>query len=124
MNGMNLGGWLVIEEFLAPEMYYNATMTVPWVGPFGANPAGFGVYGERQLGWDAAQQDAADTTGTLNATGTWRQKMFDHRNTFITEDDFILMASTGINTVRLPVGFWLFANTSVRCGGLFPAGCA
>jgi len=110
MNGMNLGGWLVIEQFLTPEMYKNASKTVPW----GPNPAGYGVYGERQLGLDAAQQDANDTTGTKNVVGRWRQAMFDHRDTFVTEADFALLASAGINTVRLPVGFWLFAQTPVR----------
>jgi hypothetical protein len=110
MNGMNLGGWLVIEQFLAPEMYANASTTVPW----GPNPLTFGVYGERQLGIDAAQQDANDTTGTLNVTGRWRQAMFDHRATFITESDFATLAAAGINTVRIPVGFWLFAQTAVR----------
>lgn len=29
-----------------------------------------------------------------------------HWDTFITEDDFFYLASIGINTVRLPVGFW------------------
>jgi hypothetical protein len=111
MNGMNLGGWLVIEQFLAPEMYANASTTVPW----GPNPLTFGVYGERQLGIDAAQQDANDTTGLLNVTGRWRQAMFDHRATFVTEDDFALLASAGINIVRIPVGFWVFAKTAVRC---------
>ena len=108
MNGMNLGGWLVIEQFLAPEMYANASKTVPW----GPNPAGYGVYGERQLAIDAAQQDAADPT--QNVVGRWRQAMFDHRASFITESDFAILAAAGINTVRLPVGFWLFAQTPVR----------
>jgi len=110
MNGMNLGGWLVIEQFLAPEMYKNASKTVPW----GPNPAGYGVYGERQIALDAAQQDANDTTGTMNVVGRWRQAIFNHRDTFVTEADFALLASAGINTVRLPVGFWLFAQSPVR----------
>ncbi len=94
MNGMNLGGWLVIEQFLAPEMYKNASKTVPW----GPNPAGYGVYGERQIALDAAQQDANDTTGTMNVVGRWRQAIFNHRDTFVTEADFALLASAGINT--------------------------
>ncbi len=110
MNGMNLGGWLVIEQFLAPEMYKNASKTVPW----GPNPAGYGVYGERQLGLDAAQQDAADGTGTKNVVGRFRQAVFNHRASFITENDFAVLAAAGFNTVRLPVGFWMFAQTPVR----------
>ncbi|KAL7245716.1 hypothetical protein ACSBR2_000949 [Camellia fascicularis] len=33
--------------------------------------------------------------------------MREHWNTFITEDDFKFMSSNGINTVRIPVGWWI-----------------
>jgi hypothetical protein len=33
MQGVNLGGWLVIEEFLAPDMYANATTQKPYHSP-------------------------------------------------------------------------------------------
>ena len=46
---------LVFQEFLAPDLFVNATKTTQW----GNNPAGYGVYGEWQLMTDAAQQDAA-----------------------------------------------------------------
>ncbi len=109
MNGVNLGGWLVLESFLSPEMFVNASTTVP----FGGNPAGYGVTGEYQLGVDAAQQDAADSTHSLNVTGRLRQAMFDHRATFVTQSDFASLAAAGINAVRIPVGYWLFAQNQV-----------
>jgi aryl-phospho-beta-D-glucosidase BglC (GH1 family) len=112
MNGVNLGGWLVLESFLSPEMFDNTSTTVP----FGDNPPGVGVTGEYQLCLDAAQQDEADTTHTFNVTGRLRQAFADHRDTFVTEQDFILMAAVGINAVRIPVGYWLLAQNSVsRC---------
>ncbi|KAF7139432.1 hypothetical protein RHSIM_Rhsim07G0200700 [Rhododendron simsii] len=33
--------------------------------------------------------------------------MWDHWNTFITEEDFKFMSRNGINTVRIPVGWWI-----------------
>ena len=33
-----------------------------------------------------------------------------HWSTFITESDFTWLAQTGINAVRIPVGFWLFGS--------------
>ena len=31
----------------------------------------------------------------------------NHRNTFITESDWSYLASKGVNTVRIPVGYWI-----------------
>ena len=76
------------------------------------------MYGERQLGWDADEQDANDTSHKLNVTGRLRQAMFNHRATFITESDFAYMASKGINAVRIPIGFWLFQQKQVRLAAL------
>lgn len=36
------------------------------------------------------------------------EKLRAHWNTFITHDDFIWLANVGINTVRIPVGHWIF----------------
>jgi len=110
MNGVNLGGWLALESFLSPEMFVNASTSVP----YGSNPPSYGVKGEYQLCADAAQQDAADSTHQLAVTARLRQAFVNHRNTFVTQADFALLASLGINAVRIPVGYWLFANTSVR----------
>ncbi|EXB39759.1 Glucan 1,3-beta-glucosidase A [Morus notabilis] len=31
----------------------------------------------------------------------------DHRNTYITEEDFSFMSSNGLNAVRIPIGWWI-----------------
>lgn len=36
----------------------------------------------------------------------------DHRNTYITEDDFNFMSRNGINAVRIPVGWWIASDPS------------
>jgi glucan 1,3-beta-glucosidase len=33
-----------------------------------------------------------------------------HRDMFITETDFVWLAEHGINTIRLPIGYWLFGD--------------
>jgi len=38
------------------------------------------------------------------------QKLKQHWNTFITRDDFAWIAATGINAIRIPVGFWIFGS--------------
>ena len=83
---------------------------------FPRHACSYGVYGERQLGWAANEQDANDTTGLQNYTGRLREAMLYHRQSFIQESDFALMADNGINCVRIPVGFWLFQESQVRAG--------
>jgi glucan 1,3-beta-glucosidase len=38
------------------------------------------------------------------------EKLKQHWNSFITREDFVWLAKTGINAVRLPVGHWIFGN--------------
>ena len=40
--------------------------------------------------------------------------IIQHRNTYVTAADFKLLASQGINSVRLGVGYWVMAETQVR----------
>ncbi|GMN33688.1 hypothetical protein TIFTF001_004295 [Ficus carica] len=35
------------------------------------------------------------------------QRLQEHRNTYITEEDFRFMSSNGLNAVRIPVGWWI-----------------
>ena len=82
LRGINLGGWLVTERWMTPELYE-------------------GVQGEgeialvRELGSEAA-----------------RERLEAHRQTFITEADFAWIARQGFDFVRLPVGYWLFEETT------------
>jgi glucan 1,3-beta-glucosidase len=51
--------------------------------------------------------------------GTARHARLDHhRKTFITDDDFKVMAEQGIDAVRIPVGYWIFADTEPYVGGI------
>ena len=37
----------------------------------------------------------------------------EHRDSYVTAADFALLASAGINAVRLGVGYWVMADTQV-----------
>lgn len=81
IRGVNLGGWLVLERWITPQL--------------------FDKYGEdnerdllENLGHDAAQKLLAE-----------------HRNTFITPDDFRFLADRGFNSVRLPVPWFILDET-------------
>lgn len=82
LRGINLGGWLVAERWMTPELFT-------------------GVVGEgeialvRELGYEVAHD-----------------RLLRHRETFITEDDFRWIANQGFEFVRLPVGYWLFNETN------------
>ena len=78
LRGVNLGGWLVLEKWMTPELY-----------------RGSDALDEYHLLKDKQGSD-------------W---LINHRDTFITEDDFIWLKTHQIKTVRLPVGWWLFKAT-------------
>jgi len=76
VRGVNLGGWLVLEPWITPSIF-EATP---------GNVVDEYTYGE-QYGWDS-------------------DRLRDHWNSWITEDDFKEIASVGLNFVRLPIGYW------------------
>lgn len=81
LRGINLGGWLVVERWMTPELFR-------------------GVKGDseidlvRELGYEQA-----------------RRRLEQHREGFVKEDDFAWMAKQGFECVRIPVGYWLFEST-------------
>ena len=47
-------------------------------------------------------------------TAQMRTAIKAHRDTWVSEADFEFMARLGVNAVRLPVGYWVLAQTQVR----------
>lgn len=76
MRGVNIGGWLVLEKWMTPELYEG--------------------------------YKAEDEFHLLQARTDKKEMLKHHRDTFITKEDFKWIKSHGIDTVRLPVGHWLF----------------
>ncbi|KAJ3159509.1 hypothetical protein HDU88_008750 [Geranomyces variabilis] len=78
--GVNLGGWLIVEPWMLPK---------EWI-----NMGGRTAVSEREL-------------MSQNRPGT-QQAFEQHWNTWLTEQDIKdLTRMYGINTFRIPVGFWI-----------------
>ncbi len=88
MHGVNLGAWQVLEKWMAPSL---------WDGIDGD------AWGERQLMLAAEQQ---------GKTAQVRAAITAHRDSWVTEADFAAMEAAGVNAVRLPIGFWVVADTA------------
>jgi glucan 1,3-beta-glucosidase len=76
IRGLNLGGWLVLEKWMTPELYEN--------------------------------YHAEDEFNLLKLVSNPKDFLKKHRETFITEEDFKWIKEHNINTLRIPVGHWLF----------------
>ncbi|KAI0785873.1 glycoside hydrolase superfamily [Abortiporus biennis] len=77
INGVNLGGWFVLEPFISPSIYQN-------------NP---GASDEWSL-------------STILSGKNNMSVLEDHYNTFITEEDIAQIAGAGLNWLRVPIPFW------------------
>lgn len=78
IRGVNLGAWLVLEKWMTPKL-------------FDGTPSEDEYYLAR------------DVEPTIYA-----EKIKTHRDTFITEGDFVKMKAAGINVVRIPVPHFIF----------------
>jgi glucan 1,3-beta-glucosidase len=76
VRGVNLGGWLLLEPWITPSMFE---------------------------GIDAV--DECTLTQVLGKDAAY-EKLSQHWNTFITQDDFNQIAAAGMNHVRIPIGYW------------------
>jgi glucan 1,3-beta-glucosidase len=81
LKGINLGGWLVAERWMTPDLFANVQSD-----------------GEIALVRELGKEEAA-------------RRLEAHRGTFITKNDFYLIQQRGFKVVRLPVGYWLFEET-------------
>ncbi|ESK85922.1 glycoside hydrolase family 5 protein [Moniliophthora roreri MCA 2997] len=81
VRGVNLGGWLVLEPWITPSLF-------------------------EQTG----NNDIIDewTFGQLQDRGTATNRLRQHWDTWITEQDFRDIAAAGLNHVRIPIGYWAF----------------
>ncbi|KAF8652708.1 hypothetical protein AX16_004212 [Volvariella volvacea WC 439] len=82
-RGVNLGSLFVLEQWMTPSLFSDAA------------------------GNKSSEIDVASGSGSTDAA---REKLEKHWATFITQDDFNYLASIGINTVRLPIGYWILGS--------------
>jgi glucan 1,3-beta-glucosidase len=66
-----------------------------------------------------AGSNAIDEYGLCSELGDKAKSLLArHRKTFITEADFRWLKAHGINTVRLPVGYWILGDAAPYVGGI------
>jgi len=94
MRGVNLGGWLVLEPWVTPSMLWPFLC----VGPCPADETP--VIDERSF---------CDRLGPDEA----RLRLEILRSTWVTEATFVRIAASGLNTVRVPFGYWIFGDTDL-----------
>jgi glucan 1,3-beta-glucosidase len=75
LRGVNLGGWLVLEKWMVPDVYR-------------------GINAPDEYSLSLALGDQAEV------------RLKQHRETFITAEDFRWIKDRSLNAVRLPVGYW------------------
>lgn len=80
IKGTNLGNWLVLEKWMSPKMF-----------------EGTGAEDEIWLG----RKLPADVLAT---------KLKEHRDNYITEEDFAFLAQHSLNLVRIPVPYFIFGD--------------
>ena len=80
IHGTNLGNWLVLEKWMEPAMF-----------------EGTGTEDETWLCRKLPTDEVA-------------RKLKEHRDTYVTEEDFKFIAESGLDTVRLPVPYFLFGD--------------
>ncbi|KAJ7156091.1 glycoside hydrolase [Mycena crocata] len=78
-RSVNLGSWFVNENWMTPSVFECAS--------------------GRQL-------SELDIASGWNSTKRARHTLENHWGTFISDSDFSYLSSIGINTVRIPIGYW------------------
>lgn len=87
VKGVNIGGWLVLEPFITPSLF-----------------EAFRTNNDNDDGIPVDEYHYCQQLGKEEAT----KRLTQHYSTWITEDDFAEMAKTGLNMVRIPIGYWAF----------------
>ena len=98
-RGVNLGGWLVLEPWTTPSLFY----------PFlcvGTCPA------DKPPVID--EKSFCERLGTVEA----RRQLQSFRARWVTERTFERIAASGLNTVRIPFGWWVFGDQKEICHGV------
>jgi glucan 1,3-beta-glucosidase len=90
-RGTNLGGWLVLEPWITPSLFYQ----------FLGAAAKFGA--------DTPSKVAFDSYSFCIALGKEEanRQLRRHWKTWVTEEQIYNLAQTGIDTLRVPIGDWM-----------------
>lgn len=95
MRGVNLGSWLITEPWMMSEEW---------------NQMGCG-----------GQNSEFDCTAKLGQ-GAANAAFKTHWESWITKEDITKIASLGLNTIRIPLGYWIFEDIVYQDSEHFPQG--
>jgi len=97
VRGVNLGGWMVLEPWITPSMFYQF------------------------LGRTNESEVAMDTYTFCKVLGPKEanRQLRRHWETWVTEDIIKQLARSGINSLRLPVGDYMYKPYGPYVGGCF-----
>lgn len=85
VKGVDLGNWLVLEKWMSPALFEGTTAEDEYYLP-------------RQLNRDACEA-----------------RIRQHRSEYISERDFATIRRNGLNTVRIPVPYFIFGDREPSC---------
>ena len=86
VHGTNLGNWLVLEKWMKPDL--------------------FEASGTEDETWLARKTPAEEFAALLK----------EHRDTYVTEEDFCFLSENGVRFVRLPVPYFVFGDRAPFVG--------
>lgn len=92
VRGANLGGWLVLEPWITPTLFYQFLSTQERFGDNAPEKTGMDMY----------------TFCTALSKEEANRQLRLHYATWVTEADLKEMADAGVNSLRVPVGDWMF----------------
>ncbi|KZV79249.1 glycoside hydrolase [Exidia glandulosa HHB12029] len=101
IRGVNVGAWFVFEPYMAIDEWSS-------------------MGGEQCGDCTTCASDEFSLTRKLGQTQA-NTAFAKHWSTFITQDDVNLMKQYGINSVRIPIGFWIIEST-VLSNETYPRG--
>ncbi|KAI0741797.1 glycoside hydrolase family 5 protein [Daedaleopsis nitida] len=99
--GVNLGSWLVLEPWMLPQ---------EWADMGGENNCPCATCIGSEFALAQAYPDTVD------------QKFDKHWSTWFNQQDVDALANAGINTVRIPLGYWIVERLVDRQTEFFPKG--
>ncbi|KDQ61913.1 glycoside hydrolase family 5 protein [Jaapia argillacea MUCL 33604] len=99
--GVNLGSWLVLEAWMLPQ---------EWLDMGGQSCSDCSTCIASEFAFVQAYPDTADATFN------------QHWTTWFTQDHVNQLAAAGINTVRVPLGYWIVEPLVNRSSEYYPRG--
>lgn len=107
INGVSIGGWLVLEPYITPTLFEtaiamgNSNASSLYSNLNSSNISSTNNHVHKNISI-VDEYTLCEKLGYENA----RNILASHYDTWITEDDFKQIADSGFNLVRIPVGYW------------------